>query len=291
MKTDSLEKPNTWLNQFARSFTSQGGEDGIIEKILEIIGSPNQWCVEFGSWDGKHLSNTYNLIVNHGYSAVLIEGNPKRYKVLKKNFQSNTKVITVNSFVGFEQHDCLDRVLEKTAIPGDFDFLSIDIDGNDYHVWQAVEKYKPKTVAIEFNSTVPPSVEFVQPKDLRITQGSGLLSIIQLAKSKGYELVAVESANAFFVCREYFSRFGIRDNSIDAIWTDRSTVTHIFFGYDGTVFLRGLSVHPWQRIPILESKVQLLPAWARKRFGKQNYILKKIAKFYRKVKKNNKDIL
>ena len=193
------ERSNNLLNHFARTFASQGGEDGIIEKILEILGNSTKWCVEFGSWDGKYLSNTYNLIANHDYSAVLIEGDAKRFKVLKKNFGDNSKIIPVNAFVGSNEDDCLDRILEKTEMPEEFDLLSIDIDGSDYHVWDAVQKYSPKVVVIEFNPTVPPCVEFVQARDMTVNQGSGILSMVNLAKKKGYELVAAESANAFFV--------------------------------------------------------------------------------------------
>ncbi len=276
------------LNRFGRSVTSQGGEDGIIEKILEIIGTTDLWCVEFGSWDGKYLSNTYNLIANKGYSVVLIEGDPKCCRVLHENFKSNPKVIPVNAFVGFNPDDCLDRILEKTPIPQDFDVLSVDIDGNDYHVWDAIKKYTPKLVVIEFNPTVPPSVQFVQPRDMRITQGSGLLSLMQLGRQKEYELIAVESANAFFIKKEFKERFDIEEDSIEAIWTDRSAVSQIFFGYDGTVFLRGLSVHPWTQVPIRQSKMQILPSWARKRATGQSYIMKKLAKLYRRIKKIKK---
>ena len=221
-------KSNTWLNDFAKSVTSQSGEDGIIEKILSVIGNTNKWCAEFGSWDGKKLSNTYNLIDNHSYSAILIEGDKKRFQDLLKTFGPEKNVIPINAFVGFEENDNLDKILESTPIPVDFDLLSIDIDGNDYHVWDAVKNYKPKIVIIEFNPTVPAIVEFIQPRDMSITQGSSLLSIIKLAQSKGYELVAVESANAFFVDAKYFELFDIKDNSADILWTDQSAITYIF---------------------------------------------------------------
>jgi len=276
-------KPNTWLNDFARNVTSQGGEDGIIVKILDVISNTDKWCVEFGSWDGKKLSNTYNLIDNHDYSAVLIEGDKKRFQDLLKTFGPEKNVIPINAFVGFEENDNLDKILESTPIPVDFDLLSIDIDGNDYHVWDAVKNYKPKIVIIEFNPTVPAIVEFIQPRDMSITQGSSLLSIIKLAQSKGYELLAVESANVIFVDAKYFDLFGIKDNSIDVMWTDQSAITQIFFGYDGTVFLKGLKVHPWQNIAIDEFKMQLLPKWARKKIGSQNIFVRKLAKYYRKM--------
>lgn len=285
MKT-AKTKNSLWLKEFARRVTSQGGEDGILEKIMDVLPDTDQWCVEFGSWDGKHLSNTYNLIANKNYSAVLIEGDSKRFQDLVANFQSNSRVTPVNRFVGFEKDNCLDRILDKTEIPKNFDLLSIDIDGNDYHVWETVTDYQAKVVIIEFNPTVPKTVEFVQPRDMIVTQGTGLLSMVRLANDKGYELLAVESANAIFVSRQYYELFDMKDNSIDTLWTDQSAITHLFFGYDGTVFLRGLQLSPWQQIPLKEPNVQILPKWARKTFGGQNAILCKLGKMYRrKLKK------
>ncbi|MHC4657563.1 MAG: hypothetical protein ACYS83_00085 [Planctomycetota bacterium] len=280
-------KPNTWLNEFARRVTSQQGEDGIIEKMLEVIGDNNKWCVEFGSWDGKKLSNTFNLIDKKGYSAILIEGNRSRFLDLLKTFEGNKRVILINAFVGFEKSDCLDTILKATEIPMDFDVLSIDVDGNDYHIWEALKHYKPKIVVIEFNATIPSTVEFVQPRDMRVTQGSGLLSISKLAGVKGYELVAATSGNAIFVDSKYFELFGIKNNSVDEIRTDQSAITHIFCGYDGTIFLRGCQMMPWQQIPYNESKMQQLPKWARKRVGDRNILRRKLGKFYRRLRKRN----
>ncbi|MGD2095391.1 MAG: hypothetical protein PVH77_10325 [Phycisphaerales bacterium] len=278
-------RPNTWLTTFARNVTSQYGEDGIIDKILEVIGQSDKWCVEFGSWDGKRCSNTFNLIDKNGYSAILIEGDRKRFKDLEKTFEGNKKVILVNAFVGFEKENNLDVLLEATGIPVDFDLLSIDIDGNDYHVWQAVQDYKPKVVVIEFNPTIPKTVEFVQARDIRIAQGSSFLSINKLAKSKGYELVSTTKTNAFFVDSKYFSLFGIRDNSVATMMTDESLITHIFCGYDGTVFIRGCGVMPWQTIAYKESRVQQLPKWARKITGDHNILRKKLGRWFRRLRK------
>jgi hypothetical protein len=281
------EKSNAWLNQFARNVTSQNGEDGIIEKVLEVINECNKWCVEFGSWDGKKLSNTFNLITNKGYRAVSVECEKRRYQALLETFEGNTRVIPINAFVGFNEDNCLDTLLKTTEIPFDFDLLSIDIDGNDYHVWEAVKNYKPKVVIIEFNATIPDSVEFVQPRDVHITQGSSLLSISKLGKSKGYELVCATGGSGIFVDSKYFDLFGIKDNSVTELWTDQSAVTYIFCGYDGTVFLGGCRVMPWQQIAYRESKVQQLPKWARKRVGDRNIIRRKMGKIYRRIRKKN----
>ncbi len=279
-----MSKSNAWLNEFAKSVTSQAGEDGIIEKILEVIGQTNNWCVEFGSWDGKKLSNTYNLITNKGYSAVLVEGDSKRFKDLLKTFENNNKLTLINTYVGFESDNNLDKILEKTPIPKNFDLLSIDVDGNDYHIWDTTKEYRPKVVVIEFNPTIHPEVEFVQSRDMGITQGSSILSVVKLARSKGYELVACTS-NVFFVDSKYFKLFGIENNSIEEIWKDRTAITYIFCGYDGRVFLRGCRMMPWQQIVYKESKVQQLASWAQKRVGDNNPIRRKLGKIYRRLRK------
>jgi hypothetical protein len=170
----------TWLLEFKRDEHSQAGEDGIIEKILEVLPSNDKWCVEFGAWDGVFLTNTRSLICSKGFSAVLIEADKNRFLELQRNYtQQKDRVITINRFVGFEDNDNLDRILSDTPIPQDFDLLSIDIDGNDYHVWKRVSQYKPKVVVIEFNPTIPTEVRFVQPADPALNHGSSLLSLIE----------------------------------------------------------------------------------------------------------------
>jgi len=279
------KRPNAWLNSCARNITSQYGEDGIIEKVLEIIGEGNKWCVEFGSWDGKNCSNTYTLITEKGYSAILIEAAKKRFADLLKNFGNNERVTCLNEFVGFDESDNLDVILSRTKIPKDFDLLSVDIDGNDYHVWEAVREHRPKVVIIEFNPTIPKAVEFIQPRDFSVTQGSSLRSIAKLCKSKGYELVAVTKNNGIFVDSKYFGLFGIEENSVEVMWTDQTFITHIFFGCDGTVFVRGYGKSPWHKIPLKESKVQILPRWAIKRVNDKNYLRKKLGRFCRRLLK------
>lgn len=281
-KNRQIKKNNTWLLDYANNVTSQYGEDGIIAKVLEVIGEHDKWCVEFGSWDGKTCSNTYKLIKDDGYSAILIEADAKRFRNLENNFGENKKVICLNRFVGFEKENNLDVILKETPIPRDFDLLSIDIDGNDYHAWDAVEEYSPKVVVIEFNPTISKKVEFIQAKDMRVGQGSSLLAINNLAKTKGYELVAVTLTNAIFVLTKFYSLFDIDDNSVETMMTDESMMTYIFCGYDGSVFIRGYGKSPWHQIPYKESKMQLLPKWAIKRYGDKNFIRRRLGKFCRR---------
>ena len=224
---------------YAANVHSQYGEDGILAKILELLPVKDRWSVEFGAWDGEHLSNTYALVSRGGYSAVFIEADRNRYADLVQRFSGNKNVISVNTFVGFGANDSLDRILADKPIPEDFDVLSIDIDGNDYHVWNAMSVYTPKIVCIEFNQTIPTEVEFVQPADPQLNQGASLLSLVGLGRRKGYELVCVTHNNAIFVRSAYFPLLGISNNEPRTLREDVSAVTYLFSGYDGRLFVRG----------------------------------------------------
>jgi hypothetical protein len=281
--TGGDEVDNQWLFKKAHNHHSQYGEDGILEAVLDLVGEEPNWCVEFGAWDGSYLSNTWHLIESRGFSAVLIEGDKKRSLDLARRAKE-VGVLAVNAFVGFTREDGLDAILSDTPIPEDFTLLSIDVDGNDYHIWKAVEKYKPRIVVIEFNPTIPTAVEFVQPADPRINQGSSITSIAKLGKEKGYELVCVTEANGIFVRREFFDRFQIKDNSPYALRPDESLVTWIFSGFDGTVFLRGHRKIPWHKVPYNQKKVQQV-ARPFRRFSYEGRLSRFIARQYYSLKK------
>jgi hypothetical protein len=261
----STDRQPAWLLQFARDTHSQAGEDGVIAKVLEMLPATDRWCVEFGAWDGMFLSNTRNLIENAGYASVQIEGSARKAAELKKNYAQNPKVIALNAFVGMTATDGLDAILAQHPVPLDFDLLSIDVDGNDFHIWKAIERYRPKVVCIEFNPTIPTEVSFVQRADPDVSQGASLRALVELGRAKDYELVSVLPFNALFVDAKYFSRFGIADNSPQALRKDLSQVTYIFSGYDGTVLMTGAQRLPWHELPIKASRVQQLP-WFLRRF-------------------------
>lgn len=257
------DKP-AWLLEFKGDVYSQAGEDGIIGKILEILPGKDKWCVEFGAWDGIYLSNVRNLIEKEGYSAILIECSGKKYGELRRNYSNYKNITCINSFVGFSEKDNLDEILKRTSIPEKFDLLSVDIDGNDYHVWKAISKYAAKVVVIEFNPTIPTEISFTQEADPLVNQGASLLALVELGKEKGYELVSVLPFNAFFVRSEYFPLFQVSDNSPASLRQSLDDITYIFSGYDGNIFLHGSKKLPWHGIDIEQSKIQQLPRLLRK---------------------------
>jgi hypothetical protein len=246
----ALKKSGRWLNDHSRDVYSQTGEDGVIAKALITLPSRNRWCVEFGAWDGKHLSNTFNLVENDGYSVVLIEGDPAKFQSLRKEYPYRDRAVFVGQFVGWTDDENLDRILEKTAAPLDFDLLSIDVDGNDYHIWKAVEKFRPKLVLIEFNPTASNRFHFIQPASAKSNQSSSPAALNELAKSKGYELICVIGPNLLFVDRQYYGAFGIPDNSLE-IMRDEADVTHLYLGFDGSLIVDGPAYLRWHgRLPL-----------------------------------------
>lgn len=238
---------------------SQCGEDGVLEKIFAVLQIEHGTCVEFGAWDGRHLSNTCNLLENRGWSGVLIEGSTRKFPDLQKNFGHRPDITLLNRLVNFTGPDCLDAILASTSLPVDFDLLSIDVDGNDYHIMESLETYRPKVIVIEFNPTIPPHVEFVQARDLSVNHGNSLLSLTRLAERKGYALICCTDWNAFFVDRVHFPLFGIEDNSPAQLWQLKDYLTSLFVLYDGTIKLSGNTSLLWHPEKIDEEKIQVLP--------------------------------
>jgi hypothetical protein len=244
MPLAALKKSGRWLNDHSRNVYSQTGEDGVIAKALELLPHRDRWCVEFGAWDGEHLSNTFNLVENDGYSVVLVEGDSTKFESLRNQYPYRDRAIFVGQFVGWTENDNLDRILEKTPVPADFDLLSIDVDGNDYHIWKAVQKFRPKLVLIEFNPASSNRFLFVQPASSKCNQGNSPAALNELAKSKGYELVCVIGTNLLFVDRQYYGAFGIPDNSLE-IMRDEAAVTHLYLGFDGSLIMDGPASLYW----------------------------------------------
>ncbi len=278
------------LLEFSKNIYSQTGEDGVLLKALETLTARDKWCVEFGAWDGQHLSNTFNLIKHHGYSGVLIEGDAQRFNNLRTRFADEPRVMPVNCFVGFSAEDGLDKILANTPIPRDFDLLSIDIDGNDYHVWEAIRVYRPKIVCIEYNPTIPTEIDFVQAADPSVNQGASLSALTSLGRRKDYSLIAVTPLNGIFVRSELLPLFGIEDNSPRALREDTSSITHIFCGYDGTIFYRGHGSLAWHEIKY-SSRIRQLPRIFRGypgNFGRLKFLVfRAYRKFLRKLERSN----
>jgi hypothetical protein len=237
----TIESP---LLGFARNVTSQCGEDGIIERILDTLQPANRYCVEFGAWDGKRFSNCFNLLKHKSWSGLMIEANAEKYRELQKTYQDLPQVTALNRFVAFEGADTLDQILRENGAPQELGVLSIDIDGNDYYVWESLQAHSADLVIVEFNPTIPNDVIFVQEKSFQVNHGCSLLALVLLGKEKGYELACCTSWNAFFVKRAAYPSLGIKDNFIYKMYQPLQD-GRIFQGYDSSIHVVGMDNLIW----------------------------------------------
>lgn len=191
MKQEDLQK---LLLARANNTYSQHGEDGIIDAIFEAIGATNQWCLEVGAADGIWFSNSRHL-VEKGWNAVLIESKDKKYESLCKN---SPDCYCVHAKIEPEGDNSLDIILDRFNAPETLDLISIDIDGQEYHIWNQMKKYSARIFIIEYSWRLPPDkTDFIVPLN---THGqSGREAIQKLANNKGYEVVAVTACNSICV--------------------------------------------------------------------------------------------
>jgi hypothetical protein len=255
--------PQSPLLAHARNVTSQRGEDGIVERIFALIPPRSRWCVECGAWDGRTFSNTWNLIHRHGWSAGLIEGDPARYAMLAREVQLTPAVRCLERWVEMDGPHRLDALLTEIGVPADLDFLSIDVDGIDYFIWESLQQYRPTLVVVEFNPTVPNDVRFIQARDRQVNQGCSVLALVELGRRKGYELVCCTGWNAFFVVAEQTHALGVTDRRLEKLFVPLMD-GRIFHGYDGTVHVVGMDRLAWHGRPLSAADFQVLPATERR---------------------------
>lgn len=193
------------LNRYEAQVFSQSGEDGILGEIFRRIGTANRFFVEFGTESG--LENNTTCLLNRGWSGAWIEGDPDAARAVRGTFRAlldkgvlafrNAKVTAEN----------IEGLFGELGVPETFDLMSVDIDGNDYWVWRAVRRYRPRVVVIEYNATFPPDMKWVMKYDPDYVWpettyfGASLKSMECLGREKGYRLVGCSytGVNAFFV--------------------------------------------------------------------------------------------
>lgn len=184
------------LKDYAANVTSQNGEDGMIAKLITDLRLSAGKCVEFGAWDGRHLSNTWNLWARQGWEAVLIEADIDRYALLRTNTAPFPNVTAVHATIGNDPNTSLDQVLADLGNTTDIALLSVDIDGDDYYVWTSIQ-LRPSIVIIEYNASFPPEIRYIPPPGTHV--GASAAAFLALAEEKDYELVGLTTTNLIFL--------------------------------------------------------------------------------------------
>lgn len=210
------------LERFGHKVYSQNDEDGIIAEIFRRIGPQNRTFFEFGVEDGIEC-NTH-LLLHAGWKGAWAEANHDHAQSVRNRFKS---AIDCGQLVLIERlvlKENINQVIQDLALPEDVDLISIDIDFNDYWVFQALEKVRPRVIVVEYNGKFPPPLRRVVPYnpdrvwDGTDYHGCSLQSLADLAAAKGYNLVGcnITGVNAFFVrtelCQDRFPIHATPDN-------------------------------------------------------------------------------
>ncbi|KAF0220662.1 MAG: NADH dehydrogenase subunit [Geobacteraceae bacterium] len=187
---------------------SQWGEDGIIQYLINHVPIERKLFIEFGV-ENYTESNTRFLLTNNYWSGLVLDGSEENIAYIKKdtvywgyNLKAEHAFIT---------KDNINDLIMRNGIRGDIGLLSVDIDGNDYWVWEAIDCISPRIVISEYNSLFGPIAKVTTPYDpafvrdlahfSKVYYGSSITALDHLAKQKGYSLVGANTAgnNVFFV--------------------------------------------------------------------------------------------
>lgn len=195
---------------------SQNGEDGILLYLLALCGWEHRRFLEIGIQDGWEC-NCSNLAKHLGWEGWFIEGNPADAELAREHFRvdphlQHRNVKVVSSYVTLEN---LNGMLAEQGVTGQgmggVDLFSLDIDGMDWWIWQALESLQPRVVVVEYNSafgpersvTVPyqPVFDWKKATSTGLYFGASLQAFVKLGREKGYRFVGCNSTgvNAFFV--------------------------------------------------------------------------------------------
>jgi hypothetical protein len=195
---------------------SQNDEDGIIEAIFYRLGIQKGTFLEIGVGNGLECNSLY--LIHKGWKGAWVEGDDSQKDFIENKFYSLLYSKRLVYGVGYVTRDNVNDVVSSAltpleVIPDDLDFLSIDIDGMDIYLLEALT-IKPKVICIEYNGKFPPTL-YKKPvyneSNSWVTHsdylGSSLLSINEVAVEKGYRLVGtnITGANAFFVRKDLLS--------------------------------------------------------------------------------------
>jgi hypothetical protein len=192
---------------------SQNGEDGILMYILDSIGIDSFSIMEIGIGNGSEC-NSRNLIENFGWNAWMVDGSVSNVNQANALYKNQIKAGNVNIQHSWVTKENIEDTIHKISVPKNVDILSIDIDGNDYWIWESINSILPRVVIIEYNAsfgsersvTIPYDPDFERFKKHKsgYYHGASLKALEKLGKQKGYSLICCDStgSNAIFIRKE-----------------------------------------------------------------------------------------
>ncbi len=190
------------------SVFSQWGDDGIIDFLTQYLDFEHESFLEFGV-ENYEESNTRYLLISRNWKGFVIDGSIDHVNTIKKSDLYWQHELTAACH--FITKENINQIIQENEFANKIGLLHIDIDGNDYHIWKAIQIISPTLVIMEYNSifgsekpyTIPYQANFERNKAhySQLYGGSSLRSLCDLADEKGYYFIGSNSAgnNAYFV--------------------------------------------------------------------------------------------
>jgi hypothetical protein len=188
---------------------SQFGDDGIIQFLTSRLSIASRTFIEFGVEDYRE-SNTRFLLINNRWAGLVLDGDVENVAYIQQDIVSLYHLL--QSKQAFITRENINKLICETGFPEEIGILSIDLDGVDYWVWEAITVVRPVIVIVEYNSglgsdsylTVPYQSDFRWRKNIPTDWfywGASLGALTELGKKKGYDLFGCNSAgnNAYFI--------------------------------------------------------------------------------------------
>lgn len=207
--------PPTRLAESEARVFSQSGEDGIIEKLIQHLPGIPESFVEFGVQDYRE-ANTRFLLMNRNWRGLVLDGSAENVRAIQQQEIAWRHDFTARC--AFITRENIGGLIASFTAPDELGLLSIDIDGNDYWVWEAIEA-RPWIVVCEYNSLFGPRGQFTVPyhADFERTRahysgiyfGASIEAFAALGARKGYVLLGSNAVatNLFFVRAELAAAF------------------------------------------------------------------------------------
>jgi hypothetical protein len=202
---------------------SQFGDDGIIQYLIDKLPITNKTFIEFGV-ENYTEANTRFLLINNYWSGMVMDGDASNISQIKNGqIYSFYDLRAIQCFI---TKDNINDILNSSGFKKEVGILSIDIDGNDYWVWEAIKGWEPQIIICEYNSlfgfdepvTIPYKSEFVRGVASPFNfYGTSLKAAYLLAKERGYFFVGCNSAgnNAYFIKEQLRPSCPISEKSLE----------------------------------------------------------------------------
>jgi hypothetical protein len=192
------------LPRYHAQVYSQNGEDGIIAEIFRRIGEQSRCFVEIGTGEGGQ--NNTRFLLEQGWRGVWIEADAAAAANAAQMFADAVKAGRLTVLNANVTSENVNQLLASADAPPSFDLLSVDIDFNTSHVWNAL-RCQSRVACIEYNASLPPTVDLAVPYDPDAVwdgsnwYGGSLKTLERIGAAKGLALVGCDlfGVNAFFV--------------------------------------------------------------------------------------------